>query len=652
MLYRSQTGNLMKVMTIGSEEPWNLQLRLPAGASVRRIPEPLWDLVAMVLQTYEHSVKETDPPSRGHRSDGLTVRPVDCPDFWLIASARDALIQVLRGFWQRSYNIDCDTPGARDYLGRHILSAEPVTPIHTVGLDHSHVLTYRNDLDSTAAAVHHHREHSGPLVLVTLGVNQTLYAHEASLQEPLRHLFGTEMPSLVAATFSRGQRQLDANNPIWVLLHTVIASAVSLSLGCDRVLYPENGVSNLQLPITVKALAQPANRAVHPGVTEALGELIALMTGESFTICNPLLRKTPSDIVELIVAQSKSNEPVATGWSNRSAGHAVLHHTLAPATQLDQQYIERHIDHCIAILSQSGAESSAPSVHNSRVLIPFIIPGNPGILDTYIQRIRTLPQLSDSALFRRWFNLPGVRWHTQRQEGTQVLKLMLRHIDTVRNTLAVLLRRYANDVITGMLPATCLLMRAISPSGSANDQKPTQQPTFRLHGERWVVWYGDGEPVYFNDRLGMRYIRVLLENPCRNYFVTELRASAIGGETLVTNDTRLLDSTAISAFKSRIMQLERELQVANDNNDLGRATQVDQELHLIRDELKNSVGRSGAGRLHGMNENMRRAISNAIHRCLRDIKKHNQALASHLRSSLHIGMFLSYEPREEIYWLT
>lgn len=104
-------------------------------------------------------------------------------------------------------------------------------------------------------------------------------------------------------------------------------------------------------------------------------------------------------------------------------------------------------------------------------------------------------------------------------------------------------------------------------------------------------------------------------------------------------------------IKSHRMYLQRELQVANDNNDLGRASMLDQEIHDIEDEMRRSIG-LGRSRKQGNNENMRRAISNAIYRTLRNIEKYNVELYEHLRADLKIGMHLSYRPHQEIFWVT
>jgi hypothetical protein len=142
------------------------------------------------------------------------------------------------------------------------------------------------------------------------------------------------------------------------------------------------------------------------------------------------------------------------------------------------------------------------------------------------------------------------------------------------------------------------------------------QGVFRKEGDYWTLSY-DGQPEFrLRDAKGLRYVAYLLAHPGQDVAVQDLvsviegtggnpgRASKSTNQQYPVHTATVdlgyagvgLDAKAKLEYRRRVAELKEELEVAEQNNDLGRKVKMRQELDFIRDQIAASVGLCGRNR--------------------------------------------------------
>jgi non-specific serine/threonine protein kinase len=170
------------------------------------------------------------------------------------------------------------------------------------------------------------------------------------------------------------------------------------------------------------------------------------------------------------------------------------------------------------------------------------------------------------------------------------------------------------------------------------------------------------------DAKGLQYIAFLLRHPGREFHALEL-ATALGRsqatpaattESTLSEDQlaeqnfsvrepgdagNVLDAQAKAAYKSRLEELQAEVEEAQRFNDPVRAAKVQAEIEFLTDELAAAVGLSGRDRRAiSASERARLNVTKSIKAALRKINKNHLALGQHLAPSIRTGTFCSYMP--------
>jgi hypothetical protein len=194
---------------------------------------------------------------------------------------------------------------------------------------------------------------------------------------------------------------------------------------------------------------------------------------------------------------------------------------------------------------------------------------------------------------------------------------------------------------------------------------------FRQEGEYWTVAY-EGSVVRLKDAKGLRHLARLLTHPGREFHVTDLEAAdsrsaqaaplgsgewAGSGELEVRPDLgdagELLDATAKAAYKTRLDELQAELEEAEGSDDPVRAAKARHELDFLVGELARAVGLGGRDRRAASHaERARLNATRAIRAATANLARANPSLGRHLAATIRTGRYCSYtpDPRAPIIW--
>ena len=179
--------------------------------------------------------------------------------------------------------------------------------------------------------------------------------------------------------------------------------------------------------------------------------------------------------------------------------------------------------------------------------------------------------------------------------------------------------------------------------------------SFVRSGRWWLLDY-KGVTMPCEHRQGFVYIAALLGNPRHEFTPLELRALPME-DGLISDrpfpPQELADQKALSKYKATYLKLRRDLEKAEDDNDIGKI----ESLTIQRDEFLGYVKdmtRPGNKSVNFVDESRRarQAVAKAINRALEYLKEVHPDLHDHLQRSLRLGKYLVYDPAEPVIWHT
>jgi hypothetical protein len=243
-----------------------------------------------------------------------------------------------------------------------------------------------------------------------------------------------------------------------------------------------------------------------------------------------------------------------------------------------------------------------------------------------------------------------------------------RHLDSLR-------KRLATDILSAVQASDQNGYEEIPPTAGAAANAIFLPNYCRRKGECWAIRFAGNEERIYTPEMGFYHLQILLEHPGISFSSAELDC-AVGRKTkgeihasvssaddydeegvgiLGQSDAGpQLDVKAIQSYRLRVQELNAELEMARNNNDLGKIEKLEEEKGWISSELTNAHGLGG--RIRKLNDDrnrVRNRVCNAIQRALKKIRQHDKTLFEHLhRPVLNLGHSISYTPRTDLSWST
>jgi tetratricopeptide (TPR) repeat protein len=171
-----------------------------------------------------------------------------------------------------------------------------------------------------------------------------------------------------------------------------------------------------------------------------------------------------------------------------------------------------------------------------------------------------------------------------------------------------------------------------------------------LEGEFWSLSY-DSTTVRLKDAKGLADLAKLISEPGREVHVLDLVGGALGTGPREGDLGEQLDPQARAAYRTRLAELEEEIDAASLDNDRGRVEQATAERDFLVAELTGALGLGGRARRTGdPAERARKAVSTRIKLAIDRVARVHPTLAAHLRNSVRTGIFCSYQPERPVSW--
>lgn len=216
-----------------------------------------------------------------------------------------------------------------------------------------------------------------------------------------------------------------------------------------------------------------------------------------------------------------------------------------------------------------------------------------------------------------------------------------------------------------------------SPIKRQNSSKPSEKIIsgfiFRKQGEVWSITFQD-KTTNYPDAIGFSYIHLLLREPKKSFPAFELialcnlcesknqhlniensqknSASRKRRATGVPLDS-ITDLIGLQKIRERQRELIADLERARKNNNVTEIDRIQNELSILGENLGSVQGKGGRSRNFPTTiERSRQSVGHAIQRALEKIKTNHRELWIHLSKSIETGTTLSYNPDQNIPWIT
>ena len=183
------------------------------------------------------------------------------------------------------------------------------------------------------------------------------------------------------------------------------------------------------------------------------------------------------------------------------------------------------------------------------------------------------------------------------------------------------------------LGMTALLARMAPP--------PDEWRLTRDRGD-WLLCAGV-EQVRLRDSRGIHYLRALLISPGRDVPALELAGG--GGSLVAPGSEPAVDDATHRAYRSRLIELDGEVDRADRAGDPARAERAEIERQAILDELRRTMGLGGRPRVTSPEaERARVNVTRTLRATLDQIAQRAPKVGAHLQASIRTGRTCRYQP--------
>jgi hypothetical protein len=378
------------------------------------------------------------------------IIPVRQPDFWQAPRIKDLIEEVLGFLSNDNYSfrfvpLQHDRADQQRYFEFGDLEEWPFQ-------SPERVLMFSGGLDSLAGAVET-AVAGTKSVLVSHRPVSTLDSRQKKLFSELQKRFPGQfihVPVWINKSESFGREPTQRTRSF---LYSALGTLVAQSVHAGGVRFYENGIVSLNLPIAQEAIRSRASRTTHPLALHLLASLCAAVTERDFSVDNPFLFKTKTEVVTTLA----THETAYLIADSCSCSHSMF-----------QSKTQHHCGRCSQCIDRRFATTAAGLLsYDSEKDYVIDVFGGPrkdplekAIALDYTRHGIELHQRSENelaALFNAEISR-AVRYELKRSEAAQkIIAMHKRHGETVTRVLEQKVSENATKLVEGTLDSTSLL---------------------------------------------------------------------------------------------------------------------------------------------------------------------------------------------------
>jgi 7-cyano-7-deazaguanine synthase in queuosine biosynthesis len=447
------------------------------------LPAEAADLIELAAYVYaaDQAVPRGGPASfdygdRWRRHFRLEVA-VRRPDFWRQSAVTDALVDTLSFLsgddFEFAFSQHPNPPPLDGYLFDECQDPGPVP--------FDEVLLFSGGLDSLGGAVLEALQGGRKIALVSHRPTEKIAARQGGLAKAVaaRVTDPRRQPLHIPVTVNKGKvLSRDFNQRTRSFLFLSLATVVASALGVSRVRAYENGVVSLNLPISPQLLGARASRSTHPHVLEGFGRLSSLLFGNCFSVQNPFLWQTKTDVLAQIRA---------AGHGDLCASAVSCGGTIASTRERTHcGRCSQCVDRRLSALAAGLDEREDPAEnYASDVLVGTREGPELTLIERYWGTALQVSRIQNVSEFIRTFpDVTRVIGHVgmpaARAAGL-VFDLYRRHSGQVTAALSRVVQQKSDQIVGHYIPPNCLLSmvcgRRTTPSAQVSVQADANRPS-------------------------------------------------------------------------------------------------------------------------------------------------------------------------------
>lgn len=447
---------------VGSPNRVNLELGDLSKRLADNIPDVLTDLLEIAAYVYcadqfttRGTNQMTDMGAEWRRQFHFKI-PVRCPETWTKPEVCEALVEALGFVSEDDFTFEFVQASSslplQSYLPLNDPSAQAIKP--------EEVVLFSGGLDSLAGAVEAMIGNNRPAVLVSHRGSKMIASKQNDLIQALRERTSSGAFFYVPVAINKGHEEAaEFTQRSRSFMFATLGLIVARMFKRNELSFYENGVISINLPIAEHVLGARASRTTHPRVFTDLSRLFSLLLSEVFTVKNPFIWKTKSDVVQVLADRQCADLISRTFSCTR----------VREATKRKQHcgVCSQCIDRRFGVLA-AGLSTSDPGDNYAVDLFTGAHDPGPALtmMESYVLRAQKLATMSQQTfvatygqIFRAVPHLPGppdanVRsiWELHQRHGQEVISVI---DDQLK----------ANASVTAMseLPTSSLLSMVVSP---------------------------------------------------------------------------------------------------------------------------------------------------------------------------------------------
>ncbi len=340
-------------------------------------------------------------------------------------------------------------------------------------------------------------------------------------------------------------------------------------------------------------------------------------------------------------------------------------------------YCSQCVDRRFGAIAAGLQEYDPGDRHELDVFVQSLRDGEPRtIAESFVRFARKINDVPEETLFDEFPQLfdcilpTDITPHQTALTATTMLK---RHARNVLDVAATMIAGHRHELAENSLPSDCLLRLIAGSAVRSQDRAPEHENVFRRDGQNWTVTYR-GQTQMFSHAKGMAYIARLLAHPNQEFHAldlardlrphdgpidtslyTSLSSYSADERNLRTRGSEstepVLDPQARREYHEELEKLKFRRSHADDSNDVTLIAKLNAEIEFLEQQLQASIGLGGRSRTFtGKAERARQAVGNNIRRSLRNLADYHPQLHRHLKGSIKIGNFCSYQQDPAPVW--
>jgi hypothetical protein len=378
--------------------------------------------------------------------------PVRVPGLWQAEPLLSELTNTLSFLSDDNYTLEFSEypaparpsgPTYFEFASAIAMGAEPVS-----------VIPFSGGLDSLAGAVEEAVGNAHSVALVSHRSVSKIDSRQQSLVREIRSLTKAAVHHVPVWVNKDATESHDFTQRSRSFLFACLAAVVARLFGLDGIRFYENGIVSVNLPISAQVIGGRATRTTHPTVLNGFARIFSHVFGRTFTVVNPFMWKTKSEVVSLL-AQHKAEHLISQTVSCTHTWHTtkVVTHCGCCSQCIDRRF---------AVL---GAELDAKDPEEIYEVPLWTGARKDGVdrtmAESYVRaavEIKNMP--TDSEFFIRYpvVNSLTREFPVSAEETAQrILDLHQRHAAKVCSLTAAAIQKHAQDMLRGTIPPSSLL---------------------------------------------------------------------------------------------------------------------------------------------------------------------------------------------------